>query len=388
MLWAAAAILILVLVFHLAGGWYFASQLDSRALSAAGRRDALQPNYDVEVRAVGDGAVTLWKRDEARLGRDGTFGLLWDGGWGTIGAVLEQRGDGSVVREFTHRSGGELATGMRAEIDTRVYQGDPLTGMGLTFEEVAIPGEVGDYPAWYIPGKGSTWFIFIHGNGMTRRDGLRMLPAVAGAGLPILVPAYRGAEGAPDDPSGRLSYGKREWRDVEATVQYALDHGAESIVIEGMSMGGGIVTAFMLESPLASRVSGLILDAPVLDFGRSVDHQAAGERLPLVGLPLPGTLVTTAKWFGAMRFGVDWGYTSYLDRVDQLSTPILLIHGTVDDDVPFATSEDLARLRPDLVRDFYGAEGAAHVEAWNIDPGEYDRRVVAFLQSLGAIDSR
>jgi pimeloyl-ACP methyl ester carboxylesterase len=127
-------------------------------------------------------------------------------------------------------------------------------------------------------------------------------------------------------------------------------------------------------------VSGVILDSPVLDFEVAVEFQAREERIPFTPLPPPGTLVDTAEWWAALRFDVDWNYTDYLDRTADLAVPVLLIHGTGDDHAPVATSDEFARERPDLIRDYYRPEGAGHVEAWNANPAEYERRVVAFLE--------
>jgi pimeloyl-ACP methyl ester carboxylesterase len=291
-----------------------------------------------------------------------------------------------VVRQFEHRGGSELQVGMRAALDSRVYPGDPLTGLGIPFAQVTYAGELGEYPAWFVPGDRATWFIFVHGNGMTPRDGLRILPTVVDAGLPVLVITYRGDDGAPRAPDDRLTYGKGEWHDLDAAVRYARDHGAESVVIEGMSMGGAVTMAFLLESPLADMVRAVVFDAPVLDLERAVEFQAQDERLPLVGLPLPGTLVDSAEWIAAQRYGVDWGYNGYMDRTGELAAPIFLVHGTDDDDISVEASAELARTRPDLVRDFYRAPGAGHVEAWNVDPAEYERRLLAFLAGVGALE--
>lgn len=379
---AALALITLVIAFHAVGGWYFASQIDNRALSGQARRDSLQPSYKAEVLALGAGTVTLRQPGEDRLTRAGTFGLVWDGGWGTVGAILETLPDGTAIRQFEQRSGTQLAAGARASITSHVFEGDPLTGRRIPFENVTYTGELGQYPAWYIAGTRDTWFVFVHGNGMRRGDALRIVPAVVSAGYPVLVPSYRNDPDAPEDPGGRLTYGKTEWRDLEAAVQYALDHGAKSVVIEGVSMGGAVTVAFLLESPLAAKVAGVVLESPLLDFEGALEYQAGDEKLPLLGLPLPGTLVDAAEWFAARRFHVDWSYTDYLSRVDQLNTPILLIHGADDEDVPVAISRELARRRPDLVRDFWTVPGAAHVEGWNASPAEYERRVVAFLGSV------
>ena len=379
---SAVLLFALAALFHLGGGWYFASTLNERGISGESRRNALVPRYTIEVLAVQDDQVTLNNPGEERLARNSTYGLTWEGGWGVLGEVVSQQSDGSVVRTFTPGGGRPLQGGERAALDTRVYADDPRTGLGLDFENVLYQGELGDYPAWFLRGTGAAWFIFVHGNGMTQRDGLRVLPSVVAEGMPALVITYRNDEGAPPDPGGHLTYGKHEWRDLEAAVQYALDHGARSVVIDGMSMGGAVSIAFLTRSPLAAAVSGVILDAPVLSFKRTVEFQARDEGLPVLGWPLPRTLVWSAEWLAAARYGVDWDFTDYLDDLGKLSAPILLIHGTIDSDVPIATSRELANARPDLVRDFYEATGAEHTAAWNLDPAEYDRRVRAFLEDI------
>lgn len=380
----AAALLLLIVVFHVAGGWYFASQIEQRALSAQARRDALRPSYEAEVMAVGNGSVMLRQHGDERLTRAGTFGLVWESGWGTVGTIVATGPADIVTRQFEQHAGTPLAAGTRASLTSHVFEGDPLSGRGIAFENVTFTGELGQYPAWYIAGTRDTWFVFVHGNGMRRGDSLRILPAVVSAGYPVLVPAYRNDPDVPNDPGGRLTYGKNEWRDLEAAVQYALDHGAESVVIEGVSMGGAVTVAFLLESPLAARVSGVILDAPLLHFEAAVEYQASDQQVPVVGLPLPGTLVDAAEWFAARRFNVDWAYTDYLSRLDRLTTPILLIHGADDENVPVETSRQFAKQRPDLVRDFWVAPGAGHVESWNVAAAEYERRVVAFMDSVAA----
>lgn len=378
----AAALAGLVVAFHVAGGWYFASQINERALSGQARRGSLQPSYKIDVLAVSAGSVTLRQPGEDRLPRAGTFGLAWDGGWGTVGAILASSPDGAVTRQFEEHGGTPLVAGARASITSHVFEGDPLTGRGIPFENVTFGGQLGQYPAWYIPGNRDTWFVFVHGNGLRQGDSLRILSAVVAAGYPVLVPTYRNDPGAPEDPDGRLTYGKHEWHDLEAAVQYALDHGAQRVAIEGVSMGGAVTVAFLLESPLAAKVAGVVLESPLLDFQAALEYQADDERLPLIGLPLPGTLVHTAEWFAARRFGVDWSYTNYLPRVDRLAAPIQLIHGAEDTEVPLATSRALAERRPDLVREFWVVPGAGHVEGWNANPAEYERKVVAFLDSV------
>jgi pimeloyl-ACP methyl ester carboxylesterase len=144
-------------------------------------------------------------------------------------------------------------------------------------------------------------------------------------------------------------------------------------------MGGGVVMSFLQRSPLAALVRAVALDAPMLDFSRTVDFQAADESLPVVGLPLPATLTATAKWIVGRRFDLDWDELDYLGSTDELETPILVFHGSEDGDIPLATSRDLAAARPDLVT-LQEVPRAGHLGTWNVDPVAYEERFVDFLE--------
>jgi len=378
--WVGAALAALVFVFYLAGGWYFSGMIDDRALDGESRRAALEPDYDLEI--VGTGARTHdleVPEDPGSLTKEGVFGIRWASGYGRLGAIRELAGS-RVVRAFELVEGAAPEAGTPAELDSRAFRGDP-GAVGLTFEDVTFEGELGDHPAWFVPGSRNTWVVLVHGNSMTREDGLRMLSIVSEQGFPALLISYRNAPGAPEDPSGKLRYGLTEWRDLESAVRYALEEGARDVILVGFSMGGGIVVSFLERSPQANAVRAAVLEAPMLDFSRTVDLNAAREELPLIGLGVPSSLTAVAKWMAGIRFDVGWGELDYLAAADGLDAPILLIHGTEDLDVPIETSEELAAARPDLVT-FVRVSDAAHMEAWNVDPDAYAETVVAFLREV------
>ena len=158
-----------------------------------------------------------------------------------------------------------------------------------------------------MPGQdvSDTWVIVVHGNSLSAADGLRMVPILTGAGYPTLVATYRNDPGAPADPSGKLRYGLTEWEDLEAMVRYALDEGSDGVVLDGYSMGGAVIMAFLQRSELADQVRAVILDAPMLDFSETVDDNASREEIA-PGVPLPSSLTDVAKWIAAKRFDVDW----------------------------------------------------------------------------------
>jgi pimeloyl-ACP methyl ester carboxylesterase len=352
--------------------WYYTESLKNDALEP----DHEPPEPDLEVIAVEGGRVTL--RATSAAGKDGDwtkpgiFGLEWDGGYNQVGAILAMRSH-EVVRELLQSEDLPRA-GEHVRLDSFAFLGDPQRAYGIPFKEVMFTSPIGEFPAWFVDGGGDRWAIFVHGKGARREEALRMLPTVSDLGLSALVITYRNDIGVPAGPDGFYRYGKTEWQDLEGAADYALEHGAKELVVIGYSMGGGIVMSFLLQSPLAERVVGVILDSPMLDFGAAVDHGARRRSVPAL-------LRATGRRLAGYRFDIDWGELNYLSRADKLRVPILLFHGDDDDRVPVETSDALAEARPDIVT-YVRTSGAGHVRSWNIDPDAYAAAMREFLVSL------
>jgi alpha-beta hydrolase superfamily lysophospholipase len=371
-----ASVTVLAAVFYLGGGWYFSGRLYERALSGAAKR-AAKPTYNLTVTAVTPGTVTLRvPADPGQLLTPGVWGIQWPTGYGQLTRIVA-RGHRTVTRDFRQVTGSPLVAGTRVALDNKAFPNNPSVGLEMPVHDVAYQGPLGSYPAWFVPGQRDTWAILLHGNSMDRLDIIKIVPSLHRLGLPVLLISYRNDPGAPRDPSGMLRYGQTEWQDLAAAVQYAHSHGAHSVMLVGYSMGGGIAASFLERSPLATRVSGVILDSPMLDFSRAVDLGAAQQRLPLVGLPLPQSLTDVAKRIAGYRYGVDWSSLDYLRGAAMLHAPILLFQGTADRTVPAATSDELAGTARDVT--YVRAPGADHLDSWNLDPARYDRAVQAFV---------
>ena len=320
--------------------------------------------------SIGGDTITLDAPDDDL--RPGILGLEWPGGYARADGALAPDGD-FEVRGYRLVI-GELSAGDTVRFDKQAFFDDPLAARGVPFTEVTYESPLGLLEAWHVDARSDTWMIYVHGKGGDRGTGLRILPTVRDAGLQSLIISYRNHEASPDDPDGRYQYGLTEWRDLEGAVRYALDNGAEGVVLAGWSMGGGVVASFMYESALAGEVDAVILDAPLLDFEAAVNLGAEQRNLP-------GILTGMAKWVADRRFGIDWAAMNYLARADELQVPILLIHGEDDDRVPISTSERLADARPDIVT-LVRIPGASHTSSWNTAPDLYEQAVSDFLDLL------
>jgi pimeloyl-ACP methyl ester carboxylesterase len=369
---AVAVAVVLALGGLVGAGWYYSNLLRSGALEP----DSSPGEPDLEVVALEEGLVTLRATERADSNgdwrKDGTFGLEWDGGYGQLGAIV-QAGEEEVVRRFLPLL-GTLKAGTPVRLDSFAFPGDPRQALGIPFREVTFPSDLGEFPAWLVPGTLDTWALFVHGKGANRREALRMLPAFVEKGLPSLVITYRNDEGAPPSPDGVYRYGLSEWEDLEAAARYAVDQGARRLVLVGYSMGGAIVVSFLYRSPLAERVVAAVLEAPMLDLAATIDWGTRSRGAPAF-------LSGTGRTIAGIRFDIDWGEVDYLARAGELTVPILLFHGDADPTVPVATSDALAAARPDIVT-YVRVAGAGHVRSWNADPEAYRTYLREFLGGL------
>jgi uncharacterized protein len=363
------------------------------ALAAYFTRRVVTPDHvrpdDVRVLDVDLAAapptVTLARTDDTAA--DGRYGLWWGdrGGHARLGDVVFADDD-VVVREVLAVEQGELRAGP-ARWNQYYFSGPPSQSLHLEHEDVVVDTELGPMPAWYVPGDPDgdlhdtvTWAVLVHGRGATREECLRAVPPLHRLGLPVLVPSYRNDVDAPSDPSGRYHLGDREWQDVADAVGWAVEHGAQRVVLVGWSMGGAIVLQAATRPPVAGRAIAVVLDAPVVDWHDVLAHHSRTNRVPgpvarlghsMLRHPLGRRLV-------GLQHPLDLRRLDWVTRASELRLPILLIHSDADEFVPNGPSVSLAAARPDLVTIVPWRTGR-HTKEWNTDPGRWDAEVSAFV---------
>jgi uncharacterized protein len=382
----------LVAAFFAGSSWYLAGKIRSEAL-AVGPGPSMPAFDDVRFVGLSSGQARLRAiGDQPGLFKEVLYGIAWPGGTGQLGASAIVSGGaasgGVVTRPLTVTSGSAPRVGQLAGLERCCFLGDPAGALGCPVRDVAGPGPLGPLPAWYFPGRGSTFVIGVHGQNGTRRDLLRVIDIVRPLDFPALAVTYRNDHGAAPDPSGYHRYGQTEWTDLEAAVRWSLAQGARNVVLVGQSMGAAIVAAFLARSPLAPRVSRVVLDAPMLDLHAAVGHQVdrylgprISRRLLPVARRLPAPLIWAAERMASARFGVDWSAASYLGATAWLTVPALVTHGDDDPRVPVSISVRLKERAPRLVT-FERFRGAGHLESWNTDRSRYTALVQEFLGPL------
>ncbi|MER7664360.1 alpha/beta fold hydrolase [Streptomyces sp. NPDC096193] len=326
------------------------------------------------VHAVAAGQVTLTRSLASR--RPGRYGLVGPGIHAIVGQVLDDvpHAADTLVRRLERVVLGTLGPGTRVRMTPQLYRGDPREALDIDCSEVSVPGELGPLPAWFVPGIRGTWVIAVHGLGTTREHPLNLLPFLRSQRCPVLGIGYRGDPDAPRPPDGLNHLGDSEWRDLDAAIRYAVRHGAEQIVVHGWSTGASMALYAAANSGLRDRISGLVLDSPVLDWEATLRGLASARHTPAVLLPLA---VRAAQG----RTGLYGDRLRAVAEPQALTVPTLIFHGPDDTLAPWRRSRDLADARPDLVS-LQTVREAPHAAMWNAGPAPYEEALRRFLTPL------
>lgn len=187
-------------------------------------------------------------------------------------------------------------------------------------------------PAWYIPPAPSRPLIlYFHGNAARLADKADRFRNLTATGYGLLAVEYRGFAGATGSPSeqGLLI-------DAETAYTRALSLGAEPrrLIVLGESLGSGVAVA------LAARRE---VGAIVLDSAYDSVIDVAARRYWMFPV----------RWLMRDTFRSD-------ERIGQISAPLLMVHGTKDRIVPFASGERLFALANEP-KQFIRVDGAGHL---------------------------
>ncbi len=373
LLWSVIVLLVVATAGLGAGGWYYSDELLPAPVPG-------EPVYDVEVVATDEatGTVTL-------AAADGDLVDLPIVGFQTADGLLALQGDTTTTAEGAERTGA-LLTGTwpdagdvgRASVAT--FAGSPQETLGLTTSTIDIDGELGTMPAWRVvePGMDTTgtWAVLVHGRGAEKDEVNRSLTITSELGLPGLAVAVRNDPDAPADPDGYGRFGDVEWRDLEVAIDHLrMTEDADSFILVGYSQGAGIILNYLRRADGAGDVEAAALISPLVSMDATLVQQAQARDIPG---PLIRPLLESAKVVTRLRSGMVFGNLEHARDADELSTPLLVTHGSLDSTVPVEPSRELVAARPDLVT-YEEYEGVEHVREWNADRVRFEADLRAFL---------
>lgn len=271
--------------------------------------------------------------------------------------------------------------------DYFVWQGgyrDPRTDLGLDYETVELPASDGStLRGWLVPGEpGATaGVVAVHGGGADRREFLRQVPAFHRVGYPVLLFDCR-EQGISDGAGRGISLGVRESEDARAAAAWAKRTlGLERVALIGTSQGAA---SAILAAAADPSIDAVVAENPFTSI-RELIRDIGG--LP-EARPIPPWASRVVAAFAVWRMG-GIGRPAPIDVVAQIAPrPLLLLHGTKDQAIPYAHSERLRAAAGEPV-ELWIVEGGEHSALFNRAPEEWERRVVDFLaRALGPAKAR
>ncbi|WP_420367133.1 alpha/beta hydrolase [Curtobacterium sp. L1-20] len=356
------------------------------AATAAGAvvaKKAIHPRPKRTVTAVDVDATSLTVRSDEQTRCPGVYRVYFDGGQRSIlvGDVLSD--DGSHVRRKILGS----PAGAPVPGDDLTWSGyllDTPGSVSSDFEEVSIAADGDVRRAWYFPIAGATtWAIHVHGIHSGRQAILRAVPDTLSAGMSSLVIGYRG-----DLEDGRglpATFGTDEWHDLDAAMHYAVDHGAERLVLVGWSMGATIALHAAARSSLRRRIDAMVLICPALDWFAALRAGAVKAGFPAflgtlgaLSLTIPGL----ARVPGLRKaIPMRWMRPSA-----PAGLPTLLIHSSGDRDVPIDVSKRFAAT-PGAEATLVEIPPCPHGMELNRDPALFHGSIAHFLSRGEALSA-
>lgn len=355
--------------------------LGAAALGVAGGRRVIRPRPKKRPRvlAADSGQIRLERtvhtaapgRYRIRFGDEDSQHVL-------VGDVVAQD-DASVTRAVVEAERGVPRAGDAVLWTGYVYAAPD--DLGAPHREVRIEAPSGTRPAFLFDTEqpSTRWAIHVHGIHSSRISALRSVPATLAAGMPSLVVSYRGD--AEDETAPPATLGQEEARDVDAAIRYALDHGAEDVVLVGWSMGATVSTILAADVRTRRHLAALVLVGPALDWHASIRAGAVRSGIPAPLAPLftlALTLPGLAQLAGLRR---PLRAAHLRPSLTDVPLPVLILHSSGDTDAPMSVSENLARSHPDRVR-LEQVAPVPHGMERNVDPDRFDRVVTGFLTAL------
>lgn len=265
---------------------------------------------------------------------------------------------------------GALALSLRLTRRSYLAETHSPAEVGLDYEEISFPAVDGvRLHGWWVPCPGSQRVIIqLHGHAGSMDADIGYLPAWHAARFNVLLFDFR----AHGRSQGRLStFGYLERRDVQGAIRFLQQEmDLSDIALVGFSLGA--MTA-ILAAPLCPQVKAVVADGSPARIRTALVVWGLEHNLPHW---LAHTLAWSALCGASLRLGASLFAYEPWRWVDKIAPrPLLLIHGDRDQYCP--DFDDL--LNAAIVAEVWRLPEVGHVQASQVYPAQYRRRVVDFL---------
>jgi uncharacterized protein len=214
--------------------------------------------------------------------------------------------------------------------------------------------------------------LLLHGVGDTRLGMTSHAEYLLRAGYAVLLPDSRGHGASGGD---LVTYGLKEGRDAAQWAQWmAAQPGVRQTYALGESMGAAVAIQSLAWKP---GFRAIVAECPFARFSEIALYRVS-QRGGGALAPIAPPIVAAASWYALRRYGVDLMRAAPADALRVSATPVLLIHGSRDTNIPPVQSRELHAVNPQTT-ELWEVPDAIHVAAISAEPQAYRRRVLAWF---------
>lgn len=288
------------------------------------------------------------------------IGRSGDGGNRQVALEVDQEAVSSVLSERevnaaaqAERTKAFFEANPEEKVDISAKDGTPLSGFYFANEDSHL------------------WAIVIHGYRSSHYGMLNYAERYHTAGYQVIAPDLRGCG---QTGSNYVGMGWPDRLDMLEWIHWIIERDPDAvIVLHGVSMGGATVMMTSGEETPANVI------AFVDDCGYTsvwdIFASELGLRFHLPTFPL----LYSASAFADLRAGYRFGEASALKQVEKCEKPMLFIHGTEDDFIPYSMALTLYEAKPGDNKQLLSAENAGHGQSSEVLGETYWETVFAFL---------
>eukprot|EP00744_Colponema_vietnamica_P004817 GILI01007137.1.p1 GENE.GILI01007137.1~~GILI01007137.1.p1 ORF type:complete len:613 (-),score=152.13 GILI01007137.1:191-2029(-) len=265
---------------------------------------------------------------------------------------------------------------------------NPKRDLKLEYTDITVTTHDGiSIKGWFVPSiapkekQSKMCIVMVHGGGRDRRAWLRHVPFLAKAGYSCVLFDMRD-HGLSSGPSRGLMFGLKERYDLLAVCAYARERlGFKHVAVMGTSIGGS--TAIM-GAALDPKIDLVIAENPLLTAAHLQDKHIQKMFGPYFNHAKYSEIIFSvfrfmcSNWLNFKLNNKPSKRCQSVHVIGKLARPILLMHGTYDDVVPFYHSETLFNHAQEP-KELWLVPEAVHCCLHNKQPQEFEARVLRFL---------
>lgn len=221
------------------------------------------------------------------------------------------------------------------------YHADDLSAVTLTTDDGL------SLLSWYKAAQqDKPTIVYFHGNAGHIGNRMPIARQFLEQGLGILLVEYRGYGGNPGYPTEKGFY-----KDAEAAIHFLLNKNIKSkqLILYGESIGSAVAIYIGQHYPVCA----LILQSPMT------------------------SLTDLARYHYPWLPPIVWDKFNSVKRIDKLSDPLLFLHGTADQIVPFRQAKRLFK-QANGPKQFISFDDKGHNNLWD---EAYYQQIIQFIKA-------